>query len=102
MTSLCITERQMIAAKTKFDGVTKRSAPDDLDAGAIAEAHFQQAPPHFRLAADRNNHSAASNAKLIQSTSFDRSAMIAAGQVTCLLHSVSALQEPADLANSTL
>ena len=39
----------MVAAEAELDRVAEGRAADDLDAGAVAEAHFEQSPAYLRV-----------------------------------------------------
>jgi hypothetical protein len=65
MPGLFFAKGKMVAAKPEFDRIAHRRPPDNFDLGAVAKAHFQQAPAYFSVAADGKNVTLAPNAELV-------------------------------------
>src|SRR5205823_3442710 len=83
---LLIAQRQAVATQAELDGVAQRRPPEDLDAGAVAEAHLQQPAADFRIAADGDHAAAAADAKLVQAASADVAAVVTPCRVASFLH----------------
>ena len=56
---LLVAEGQVVAAQTEFDRIAQWCPPDDLDAGAVAEAHFKQPATQLRVFTTHMHHAAA-------------------------------------------
>ena len=83
---LFVAEAQVVAAEAEFDRVTQGGSADDLDVGAVAEAHFQQASAEVGIAAHRKDAAAATHSKLVEPAGIGGAAVITGGKATCLLH----------------
>jgi len=84
MLRLFVAKRQVIAAKPELDRVAQRRASNHFYAGAVAEAHFEQAAAEVGIAADGDDAAPAPDAELIQPAGCRVTAVIAPGQITGL------------------
>ncbi len=86
MPRLLIPERQVIPAQTKFNRIAQRCPADDLNTGAVAEAHLKESTAQFRVAANAYDAPFAADAQLIQRARLRRAVVIANTHVTGLVH----------------
>lgn len=83
---LLVAKAEVISAEAEFNRIAQRRPPDNFDAGAVAETHFQQPAAQFRISAHRKHAPTATDAKAVEAARFRRSAVIARRKITCLLH----------------
>jgi hypothetical protein len=70
VSGLFISQRKTISPQTKLDGITQRRAAEHFHLRVVAEAHLQESPAQFRIAAHTDDVSAAADAKLVQAAGF--------------------------------
>jgi hypothetical protein len=83
---LFFSKAQVIAAEAELDRVAHRRTTNDLDTGAVAEAHLQQPATKVRVAADGEDAPVAPDPELVQAAGFRRAAVVTSRKTTCLLH----------------
>jgi hypothetical protein len=83
---LFIAQGKVVAAEAELDWVTEWSAANDLNLGAVTEAHFEESAAEITVAAHREDKSAAADAELVQSAGIERTRVIASAEVARLFH----------------
>src|SRR5580658_6132963 len=78
---LFIAQGKVVAAEAELDWVTEWSAANDLNLGAVTEAHFEESAAEITVAAHREDKSAAADAELVQSAGIERTRVIASAEV---------------------
>lgn len=73
---LLVAEGKEIAAEAELDRIAERSAANDFDGRAVAEAHLEEPAAQFGVAPDRDDASAATYAQTVQRAGLRRTAVI--------------------------
>jgi hypothetical protein len=81
---LLIPQRQAVTPQAEFDGISERCSADYFDLGTIAEAHLEQTPFEFPVAANGHDLTGASDTQAVQLARRDTS--VAARHVAFLVH----------------
>jgi hypothetical protein len=80
------TQGERIPAEAVLDRVAERCAANDFDGRAVAEPHLEETTADVRVTADGNDAPATADAEVVQTTSVDRTGMVARRKVAGLLH----------------
>jgi hypothetical protein len=83
---LLVAKGQAVSAEPKLGRIAQWGTAEDFNLGAVAEAHFQQPATDIHIAANRDDPSPAPYPKTVQSACLHGTTVIAASQITCLLH----------------
>ena len=86
MAGLILPQGEAVAAESEFDGIAEGRPADELDGGAVAEAHLEEPAAEFGIAADVDDFALAAVGEVMQGASGDWAGVVTVGFVAGLVH----------------